>query len=396
MTDVTDVADGVDWQPRARELASTLTESGVITDPAWRAAFEATPRHVFVPRFWALDEYNAPARLVDGADPNQRTEWLDTVYSDQFLTTQYAPPDDTGRRTVTSSASLPALVARMLRLLDVRDGQRVLEIGTGTGYNTALLCHRLGDTTVASVDIDSTLIEAATERLAQIGQHPLLVTVDGGYGLEDAAPYDRVLSTCASPGVPVAWIEQLAEDGVIVAPFTVGGALAVLTRTGPEEVSGRLDSEQAWFMPLRPADEPLPDGHLVDLPALASRYTSTTDIELAAFADPDFRLWLSLHLPPGTRMVDLVDDQFTRTGVVVHTASHRADGQFATSGSSTPARVTQDEGRLFDTVETAWHAWLRYGRPRRDRIGITARTDGTQLAWLDSPRSEITWPLPTS
>lgn len=393
---MTTTTSAVDWRGRARDLAGKLTADGTITDRAWREAFEQTPRHVFAPRFWELDEYNAPARLVDGADPAQQAEWLDNVYSDQFLAIQWAPQD--GRRMVTSSASQPSLVARMLGLLDLRSRQRVLEIGTGTGYNSALLCHRVGDTAVASVDIDPVLVAEATDRLARIGYQPLVTGGDGAGGLQQAAPYDRILSTCASPGVPATWIDQLADGGKVVAPFTVGGALAVLTKTGPGEVTGHLDNEQAWFMPLRPADAPTPEGHLVDLPEPAparSQHLGTAEVDPVVFGDPDFRLWLCLHLPPGTRVIDSVNEHLTRTGVIVHTAEHRAEAQFPAGGAG-PSRVAQDERRLFDSVEAAWQAWRCHGRPERRRIGITAHVDGTQLAWLDSPESGTTWPLPTA
>jgi protein-L-isoaspartate(D-aspartate) O-methyltransferase len=369
------------------------------TRTAWRAAFEGVPRHVFVPRFWALDGYNAPARLVDGADPAQRDEWLDTVYSDRFLATQWAVRD--GYRMISSSASLPALVARMLALLDLQDGHRVLEIGTGTGYNTALLCHRVGDGQVTSIDIDAVLVAEAVDRLAQFGYRPRLVAGDGAGGVIEGAPYDRILSTCAASGVPTAWIDQLADGGKIVAPFTVGGALAALTKTDPDQVSGYLDNEQAWFMPLRPAaDDPAPDGLLIAQPAPlnpAEQHLGTSDIDPAAFANPDFRLWLAMHLPTA-RIVDQVEqvgDQFNRTGVLVHTAEHRAEATFPSRAVQTTV-ISQDSRRLFDTVDTAWHAWRRYGSPERTRIGITARTNGTQRTWLDTPDSEINWPLLTA
>jgi protein-L-isoaspartate(D-aspartate) O-methyltransferase len=395
---MTATSSAVEWQLRARELATALTAEGAITDMAWRKAFEQTPRHVFAPRFWALDEHNAPARLIDGANPDQHGEWLSTVYSDRFLATRWTLKD--GARMVTSSASQPSLVARMLHLLDLRNGQRMLEIGTGTGFNTALLCHRVGTQAVASVDIDPVLVAEATDRLARIGYTPLLVAGDGANGLVEAAPFDRILSTCASPGIPAAWIDQLADGGVIVAPFTVGGALGVLAKTGPGEVTGHLDSEQAWFMPLRPDNsDPMPEGLLVDLPeAEAFCHHGTAQMDPDAFADPDFRLWLCLHLPRGARVVDQVGqagDGFARTGVVVHTAEHRADVRFP-DDSGGLLLVEQDERRLFDTVEAAWQAWLRHGRPSRRKVGITARADGSQNAFLDSPESGLVWPLPVS
>lgn len=387
-----------DWRHRAAELAGKLAAEGALPDPAWRGAFEQVPRHVFVPRFWALNEYNSPDRLVDGSNPADRDEWLGTVYSDRMLVTRWALRD--GYRMVSSSASLPTLVAHMLHVLHVRDGHRVLEIGTGTGYNTALLCHRVGDAHVVSIDIDPELVTDATDRLAQLGYRPRLVTGDGAAGVREGnLPYDRIQSTCASPGVPTAWIEQLADDGVIVAPFTTGGALAVLIKTSPTEVTGWLDTEQAWFMPLRPnSADPIPDGHLVDLPdptPTGAQHRATVGMDPAVFDDPDFQLWLTLHLPSTARVIDHVentDEGIRRTGILVHTDTHRAEARFQTG--TEPIHVVQDSRRLFDTIESAWHAWEYHGRPGRQRIGITARTDGTQRLWLDTPESATTWPLP--
>lgn len=384
-----------DWQPKAARLAADLADTGAITDEGWRRAFEQTPRHLFVPRFWALDQFNAPARLVDGADPDQHEEWLTAAYRDQFLATQYTN-DEHGRRIITSSASQPSLVARMLGLLDIGGGHRVLEIGTGTGYNTALLCHRLGDANVTSMDIDAGLVAEATCRLAARGYRPLLVAGDGAAGVAKTAPYDRILSTCASPGVPAPWIEQLGPGGVIVAPFTFGGALAVVTKTGPDTVSGRFDGEQAWFMPLRPIDAPIPPRHLVDLPdepAADAVHHDSTDVDPAALTDPDFHLWLCLHRPDARLAHTFSDDGTTHTGVVVYTSAHRATITFGTAEA--PSRITQDARRLGDAVTAAWHSWQRNGRPDRSRIGVTAHTSGTQHAWLDTPDGTHQWPVPT-
>ncbi|MGH3815480.1 MAG: methyltransferase domain-containing protein [Pseudonocardiaceae bacterium] len=71
--------------------------------------------------------------------------------------------------TSRSSSSMPGLMTRMLEALDVCDGHRVLEIGTGTGYNAGLLAHRLGDANVFSVDIEPDLVDLARARLAFIG-----------------------------------------------------------------------------------------------------------------------------------------------------------------------------------------------------------------------------------
>jgi protein-L-isoaspartate(D-aspartate) O-methyltransferase len=380
----------IDWETRAAHYADGLADSGAIPDAGWWAAFAETPRHVFVPRYWALNEYNAPDHLVNGADAEHRDEWLDAVYSDRFLATQWT--DDGDRKIITSSASLPSLVATMLHLTDIHDGHRVLEIGTGSGYNTALLCHRVGDGNVVTIDIDPDLTAEATARLGEIGYRPLVVAGDGAAGAKDGAPYDRILSTCASPGVPAAWIDQLAVGGTIVAPFTFGGALAVVHKVNPTTVEGHFDAERAWFMPLRPAGQPMPDGHLVDLPDdTDATHHGVTYVELAALDDPGFVLWLCLQVPDA-RTIPVFGDDGVRTGVIVHTATARAT--MCQPRDDRPARVTQDARRLWDHVEIAWRAWLAAGRPSRRRIGLTATTHGTARAWLDTPDSEHSWPLP--
>jgi protein-L-isoaspartate O-methyltransferase len=185
-----------EWRTRARKLAEHLAENGVLDDPAWRSAFESVPRHVFVPRFCRQRpdlEWSQTTAEDDG--------WLDAVYSDEPLVTALAEIAS-GSRVTVSSSSKPALMARMLAALDVHDGMKVLEIGTGTGYNAALLVHRLGDEHVFSVDIGADLVVTARERLAELGYAPTLATVHGAGGLPEHAPYDRIIGTLSVPSVP--------------------------------------------------------------------------------------------------------------------------------------------------------------------------------------------------
>ncbi|QYN32955.1 methyltransferase domain-containing protein [Pseudonocardia sp. DSM 110487] len=88
-------------------------------------------------------------------------------------------------------------------MLDAAPGHTVLEIGTG--YNAALLCHRLGSEAVTSIDIDPELVDAARETLMSVGFTPTLVAGDGADGVPERAPFDRILATCAVPAVPGAW-----------------------------------------------------------------------------------------------------------------------------------------------------------------------------------------------
>ncbi|MGH3928629.1 MAG: hypothetical protein ACRDTF_01465 [Pseudonocardiaceae bacterium] len=113
-----------DWKTKAIALADELEEHGHLIDPRWRAAFEAVPRHVFVPRFY--DNDNNP---VDSADPEQYDRWLNAVYSDVSLVTRRTQVPDTDVDWPTSSSSMPSLMVGMLELLSVADGHRMSAVG---------------------------------------------------------------------------------------------------------------------------------------------------------------------------------------------------------------------------------------------------------------------------
>ncbi|MGH3867044.1 MAG: methyltransferase domain-containing protein [Pseudonocardiaceae bacterium] len=238
------VIANTDWRPRAAGLTAQLVTQRVLNDPVWASAFAAIPRHLFTPRVVADDG----AVLYAG-----QREWLEAVYSDAALLTQTAPAGDGEQELPTSSSSRPAVMAVMLEALDTRSGHRVLEVGTGTGYNTALLCQRLGEGNICSVDIHPGLIAQAREHLAEIGCHPCLSTGNGANGWAEHAPFDRILATCAITQIPPEWIRQLADGGRIVAPLDAGtsGPLLVLDKTAPDEVTGYIHPYPAWFMPLR-------------------------------------------------------------------------------------------------------------------------------------------------
>src|SRR5262249_50607853 len=148
----------------------------------------------------------------------------------------------------------PSLMARMLEALDITGTERVLEIGTGTGYNAALLCEGLDDGGhVVSVDIDGGLVEAARAHLSSLGYAPTVATVDGEAGYPDPAPYDRIIATCSLPRVPVEWIAQTAEGGLILLNLfrDLGGGALALLRVEGGQASGHFLPTYGGFMPTR-------------------------------------------------------------------------------------------------------------------------------------------------
>lgn len=346
------------------ELAGALAAAGALPDPAWRAAFEEVPRHLFVPCYYDVSGMRISRDSRPGA-------WLRGVHSDRALVTHRHAGEP------VSSSSQPSLMAAMLHDLDVRDGCRVLEIGTGSGYNAALLAHRLGDDHVVSIDVRPDLTAAARAHLAAAGYHPKVVTGDGGRGWAEDAPYDRIIATCRIDRVPPAWLRQLAGDGLIVAPL--GNAVARLRRIGPDHAEGRFLGD-AYFMPLRGDAHHAPAAPVE--PAEADRRPSTLPAE--AITDGDFRFLTGLLEPDLTWRTDPA----VAPGSVVLRADDGSTAHRYPDGTVTEAGPR----RIWSRLEAAHREYTAAGRPGPDRYGVTVRGPRQHL-WLDSPDGHR-WPLP--
>jgi protein-L-isoaspartate(D-aspartate) O-methyltransferase len=114
--------------------------------------------------------------------------------------------------------SQPYIVAAMLEALEIRQQDRVLEIGTGSGYMTAILAELAAE--VISIERHAELAERARATLARLGYSNIKIVVgDGSQGYPPTAPYDRIVASAAAPGIPRALTEQLKEDGRMVIPI---------------------------------------------------------------------------------------------------------------------------------------------------------------------------------
>jgi protein-L-isoaspartate(D-aspartate) O-methyltransferase len=177
---------------------------------------------------------------------NRPEEWEALVASDEAIVTQL----EDGTWPVSSS-SAPSVMAAMIEALQLKPGMRVLEIGTGTGYNAA--CLAASGVDVMTVEIDQTAADQARANLQTAGFPEVeVITGNGELGYPDRAPYDRVIATAAAHTVPYPWVEQTREGGLIVTPYTGEGhraALLVLTVNGGAATGGVAGD--AAFMPLR-------------------------------------------------------------------------------------------------------------------------------------------------
>ena len=182
--------------PRLAALVLSLREAGV-TDPAVLKAIETTPRDLFVPELFKARSFEDSALPI----------------------------------ACGQTISQPQIVGVMTQALTVEGRHRVLEIGTGSGYQTAVLSKLVRY--VYTVERYRTLLGEAQARLKALGAQNVISRFgDGGEGWPEQAPFDRVLVTAAAPGTPDRLLAQLKPTGVLVAPVGKGAVQQLIRFTG--------------------------------------------------------------------------------------------------------------------------------------------------------------------
>lgn len=365
------------------ELVKTLVDRGVLTDLAWCEAFAAVPREAFVPRF-ARREQGGQLVHYDHATEGGTVDFLAAVYSDASLITRF-----NAAGIATSSSTQPSLMAIMLDRLDIHDGHTVLEIGAGTGYNAALLTHRLGNEAVTTIEVDPDTAAEAEHALAHAGFHPTVVCGNGADGVPTRAPFDRIIATCGVSRIPEAWITQTKPGGKILANVSFG--LIVLTVTADGTAIGHFDVEPAAFMWLHdePANTALPLREIL-AKTCGDGVTRTTTIRpqldypvshpviyfLVALILPGICHTLLPLDPPTYVLVDPVSGSWARA---------HADGHTAV--------VTEHGPRiLWDELSTVITEWVTVGQPEVSDYSL--KIDATGTHHLYHPESGWTLALP--
>jgi protein-L-isoaspartate(D-aspartate) O-methyltransferase len=232
------------------ELVDRLIARGALWSAALIAAFRATPRQLFLDRLY--HHRDGGWRVIDPASPSEDVR---LVYCDRAVTTRLSTPGEGQQAVAISSSSQPSLMAQMLEDLRLVRGQRILEVGAGTGYNAALLSHVVGP--VVSIDIDREVLADARRHLSALPDRQVVLQhADGRLGYPLGAPYDRIQVTAASEDVEPAWLEQLVPGGLVQVPLDLAPGLAWLAQGEVREgiFEGGL-TRPAYFMPLRDEDE---------------------------------------------------------------------------------------------------------------------------------------------
>ncbi|MEV7026718.1 protein-L-isoaspartate O-methyltransferase [Kitasatospora sp. NPDC093558] len=202
------------WQGAADRLVDDLRAKGAVRTEQVAAAIRAVPRHLFI-----TGHYTGPDGRFTAVDPGESAEeFLALAYSDRGIMTHV--PQDPAR--THSSTSQPSIVAKMLEAADVSPGMRVLEIGAGTGWNSALIAAITG-TEVLTVEHSEVVADEARTALSRAAVTNVRVHTGDGYHGLPGYRFDRIIVTCGIAGIAPAWFDQLTDTGFILAPLAHGG-----------------------------------------------------------------------------------------------------------------------------------------------------------------------------
>lgn len=369
----------MNWKPHAARLADKAAHPA----SRWHPVIASVPRHAFVPRWW---EWAAPGplwhdtwELREGpADPDT---WMTAAYADKSLITQvgdehadHARPGDTPAGLPTSSATLPGLLVQMYRHAMISDAMDVLDVGTGSGYGTALLSARLGDTHVTSVDVDDYLAEAAADRLSIVGLHPKVHACDATGELPGG--YDRIVSTVAVRPVPANWLAALRPGGRLVTTLTGTSLIITADKTPDGGATGRTEWDRAGFMHIRHGTA-YPPGTLERFCEI--RDADGDEITTGRFpvvnVNQAWDLYSTLGVTvPGTSHHYEETPDGTRTAWMIH-----PDGSWAratTAGDQATVIHQAGPRRLWDILDELRRDWLRDGSLPAYGANVTITPDG--------------------
>ncbi|MBI2575406.1 protein-L-isoaspartate(D-aspartate) O-methyltransferase [Candidatus Woesearchaeota archaeon] len=207
-------------QEQKRKLAEYWQETGLVTDKKAIKAFMGVPREMFVPEHYRAESYG-----------------------------DYPLPLPSGQ-----TISQPTTVMIITQALELHTGQKVLEVGAGSGYQAAIIAEMVGSKgTVYATEIIPELAALAGQNLKMAGiKNVKVMCMDGSRGYEKAAPYDRIVVSAACSEIPKPLAEQLKEEGIIVAP--VGNSWQGQQLIKARKKNGRLETENLGdfvFVPLK-------------------------------------------------------------------------------------------------------------------------------------------------
>lgn len=368
-----------------QQMVESLLQAGALHTPALEQAFLRIPRETFVPCFYEQETADrAMAWKLVCADKMGRADYLAAVYRNQSLVTKLD-----ARRWPVSSSSQPAVMAKMLEALDVQPGQRVLEIGTGSGYNAALLATLTGEASqVVTIERDAGL--ATTARVALecvLGPSVTVIVGDGVTGWQPGAPYERIIATASAATLPMAWVEQLRSGGTLVMDLqgTLASGFLVVEKTATG-VNGHFLPEPLHFMPLETEAISVPQTKLANLLQQECQAIFTQE-DNAVFPEtlfhPAFRWFVQWRIP-GCQISKRKQLQ-RDSGSVIHSIlviepSRQALVRFQKQQEEAGWRgEVYGSPSFWQELQQAYAAFHRLGEPEQQQYQFVVEQEGPAL-----------------
>lgn len=369
-----------------------------------REAFVQVPRTPFVPAYYKEGHrFTAPSP----SDPVAWDAWCRVISQDEAFTTQVD-----ARGLPTSSSSQPSLMAVMLEALALAPGQRVLEIGSGTGYNAALLATLVGDPhLVTTIELDPVLAARAAQMIEQVVGPGMAVVVGNGLdGVAQYAPYDRIISTGSAFPVPSAWIAQLRPHGRLVMDLRgqLSGGILLAQKHDKGHLTGRFlpETEGMSFMRLRATVD---EQAKPTLPQEAYRHPIRQQMQLTP---KDLDYVYADHLASYEHFHDDLTNwndwlQWTFPELSIRWRRQEATMQAAVFDASTQTLLTlepQDEGiaivvhgerALWSEIIQSAHTWEQMGKPGKAAAKWRCDAQGQQSIRVGQQGEDVI-PLPRS
>lgn len=205
------------YRTAINDLIIYLKNSKFLTDEKVESALQNIPRHEFVPE-----------------------SELEYAYDNEPLPIMK-----------NQTISQPGVVTRMTEWLDIKNGQNILEIGTGSGWQSAILSYLVGSGTIYSIERHPELAKFAQENLKKLKIDNVHVILgDGTLGYSQASPYDRIIITAACTEIPLPLLDQLSENGLIIAPVGGSSQSLVLLQKTPNGMFEIKNQSKYVFVPL--------------------------------------------------------------------------------------------------------------------------------------------------
>jgi protein-L-isoaspartate O-methyltransferase len=376
-----DVSEKEFWREHAARLLEVLKAQDLMREARLEAAYWAAPRHCFIDRMYVRDAVTMYwSCRPQPQDYQTNSAWLNDVYQEQPVIVR---TNDAGMPVCSNSA--PSLVFKLLGLLDVRAGDRVLEVGTGTGQLTSLLGFLAATSgEVTSLEVDPELAETARLRLDSLGgaKAVSILQADAQVTPLADAEFDCVVSTASSPTVPDYWPTALRRGGRLCMEIRGSLSGAILVAERPDhggKLAGSFVDRRGAFMPLRRTGNGADEG--VVLPfgfgLNEAQRRPSEGVGFKQVISRPFDWYCQLELPD-SRLIALSpesgSDMYLVADECLDAVKLPADGDVPGSELISYG----DTSSLAERLTAAWHGWHAAGCPARRDYTMTIDDQGRQ------------------